>query len=64
MEGKNNQKTQKPPKKSFEIRHNPDMQCTVFNIIDAEGMYPILWIDPERGTYRINRTRNGLQMTK
>lgn len=62
VEGNNNQKTRKPAKKSFIIEYDSNRQCTVLKIIDVEGMYPVLWVDPEREPRTIIRTRTGVQM--
>lgn len=56
---------QKMTPKSYEWGYDSTSGLMVLKILDPEGMYPFILIDPERGPYRVIRTsKGGLQMTK
>lgn len=58
-------KERKQRPKSFEPGFDRLSQRITLKILDPEGMYPFLLIDPKAGTYTIRKTRNGkLEMTK
>lgn len=59
------QKGKKQQPKSFEPGFDKLSQRITLKILDSEGMYPFLLVDPKVGTYTISKTKNGkLQMTK
>jgi hypothetical protein len=53
------------PKKSYEFDYEPQFQAMVLRIIDTDGMFPLILIDPDNGPYKIHKTSTGkLQMVK
>jgi hypothetical protein len=56
-------KREKP--KSFEWKYDKTSECIVLEILDADGMFPLILKVPSAGPYRIKCSRSGgLQMTK
>lgn len=56
---------EKKSHKAYDVSFDRLQELQVFNIRDPENMYPFLIKDPQAGTYRVIKTRNGgLQMIK
>jgi hypothetical protein len=51
---------ERPPQKSFDMRFNKLLRCMELHIIDGDGMYPLMVIDPKVSKlYHIVRTKRG-----
>jgi hypothetical protein len=62
---KNNQLKKQQSQKPYELGYSEELEAMVFNILDADGMFPCYLRDPEAGMYKIIKTRAGrLQMSK